>query len=57
MAFLAGYPSRTSASSSSMVSYHDVDSSEAAFKVAGSMAIKEALRKSSPGYPRAGHGR
>ena len=29
-------------------SYHDVDSSEAAFKVAGSMAIKEALRKSSP---------
>ena len=27
-------------------SYHDVDSSEAAFKVAGSMAIKAALRKS-----------
>ncbi len=26
-------------------SYHDVDSSEAAFKVAGSMAIKDALRK------------
>ncbi len=29
-------------------SYHDVDSSEAAFKVAGSMAIKAALRKSDP---------
>ena len=29
-------------------SYHEVDSSEAAFKIAGSMAIKEALRKSRP---------
>ena len=29
-------------------SYHDVDSSEAAFKVAGSMAIKDALKKSTP---------
>ena len=38
-------------------SYHDVDSSEAAFKVAGSMAIKDALKKSNPGHPRAGHGR
>ena len=29
-------------------SYHDVDSSEAAFKVAGSMAIKAALKKGNP---------
>ena len=29
-------------------SYHEVDSSEAAFKIAGSMAIKAALKKSDP---------
>lgn len=29
-------------------SYHEVDSSEAAFKIAGSMAIKDALKKSNP---------
>jgi elongation factor G len=29
-------------------SYHDVDSSEAAFKVAGSMALKAGLRKAKP---------
>ncbi len=45
---LAGYPVEDVKVELIDGSYHEVDSSEAAFKVAGSMAIKEALRKSDP---------
>ena len=36
-------------------SYHDVDSSEMAFKIAGSMAFKEACAQSQCGFARADH--
>ena len=39
---LAGYPLLTLKSPCLMVRYHDVDSNEMAFKIAGSMAFKEA---------------
>ena len=45
---LAGYPVEDIKVELIDGSYHDVDSSEAAFKVAGSMAIKDALKKSDP---------
>ena len=54
---LAGYPVEDVKVELIDGSYHDVDSSEAAFKVAGSMAIKDALAQVQPGHPRAGHGR
>jgi elongation factor G len=45
---LAGYPIVDVKVSLLDGSYHDVDSSEIAFKIAGSMAFKEAVRKASP---------
>ena len=45
---LAGYPTVDVAVELIDGSYHEVDSSEMAFKIVGSMAVKEALRKSSP---------
>ena len=45
---LAGYPVEDVRVELVDGSYHEVDSSEAAFKVAGSMAIKEALKRGKP---------
>ena len=45
---LAGYPVIDLKVTLTDGSYHDVDSSEMAFKIAGSMAMKEAVMKASP---------
>jgi elongation factor G len=45
---LAGYPVLDCKVSLLFGSYHEVDSSEMAFKICGSMAFKEACRKASP---------
>ncbi len=45
---LAGYPVEDVKVKLFDGSYHDVDSSEMAFKIAGSMAFKEAARKANP---------
>lgn len=45
---LAGYPVVDVKVTLTFGSYHEVDSSEMAFKIAGSMAFKDACRKASP---------
>ena len=45
---LAGYPLVDTKIAIVFGSYHEVDSSEMAFKICGSMSIKEAAKKSSP---------
>ena len=45
---IAGYPVQDIKVTLVDGSYHEVDSSEAAFKIAGSMAVKKALQQSDP---------
>ena len=54
---LAGYPLVNLKVTLLDGAYHDVDSSEMAFKIAGSQALKKAAQTSATGHPGADHGR
>ena len=54
---LAGYPLVNLKVTLLDGQYHDVDSSEMAFKIAGSQALKKAAATSPAGHPGADHGR
>ncbi len=54
---LAGFPVVDVKVTLHFGSYHDVDSNENAFKMAGSMAFKDAMRQGQPGAARADDGR
>jgi elongation factor G len=56
LGILAGYPLVDIKVTLYDGSYHEVDSDEMAFKIAGSIAFKEAARKASPGAAGAGDG-
>ena len=53
---LAGYPIVDVRAILTYGSYHDVDSSEMAFKIAGSLAFKEGARKAKPALLEPDHG-
>ncbi len=53
--YLAGYPVVDFRVRLLDGQYHDVDSSELAFKIAGSLAFKDAMANATPDHPRADH--
>ena len=52
--FLAGYPMVDFKATVFDGSFHQVDSNELSFKMAGSLAFKDAMTRARPDHPRAG---